>query len=48
MSDSYYRADVFLKEGGQDYDIIGWSKISVINDIIEQYRKHMHFLYKTR
>ncbi|ASM40726.1 BCCT family transporter [Campylobacter sp. RM12327] len=48
MSDSYYRAEVFLKEGGQDYDIIGWSKASVINDIIEQYRRHMHFLHKTR
>ncbi|ASM39146.1 MAG: BCCT family transporter [Campylobacter sputorum] len=48
MSDSYYRAEVFLKEGGQDYDIIGWSKTSVINDIIEQYRRHMHFLHKTR
>lgn len=48
MNDSYYRAEVFLKEGGQDYDIIGWSKASVINDVIEQYRRHMHFLHKTR
>ncbi|MCI6989424.1 MAG: BCCT family transporter [Campylobacter sp.] len=48
MNDSYYRAVVYLKEGGQDYDIIGWSKLPVINDIVEQYRKHMHFLHKTR
>lgn len=46
--DSYYRADVYLAEGGQGYDILGWSKPAVINDIIEQYRKHMHFLHRTR
>ncbi|QKF86310.1 BCCT (betaine/carnitine/choline) family transporter [Campylobacter blaseri] len=46
-TDRYYRATVYLLEGGQDYDVIGWSKESIINDIIEQYRNHMHFLYKT-
>lgn len=44
----YYRADVYLIEGGQGYDILGWSEPAVINDVIEQYRKHMHFLFKTR
>ncbi len=42
---SYYRAEVHLQEGGQDYDIMGWSKLAVINDIIDQYHKHMHFLH---
>ncbi len=44
----YYRAEVFLSEGGQDYDIMGWSKEQVINDIIRQYEQHMHFLHVIR
>ncbi|WDE05842.1 BCCT family transporter [Thalassomonas viridans] len=47
-SDSYYRAEVHLLEGGQDYDIMGWSEVAVINDVIEQYQKHMHFLHLLR
>ncbi|MGQ8366098.1 BCCT family transporter [Glaciecola sp. 1036] len=44
----YYRAEVHLAEGGQDYDIMGWSKIAVINDVIDQYHKHQHFLHLLR
>lgn len=44
----YYRAEVFLSEGGQDYDIMGWTKDQVISDIIEQYEKHMYFLHMVR
>lgn len=44
----YYRAEVHLGEGGQDYDIMGWSKEGVINDIISQYHKHLHFLHSLR
>ncbi|MDU0114093.1 choline BCCT transporter BetT [Psychrosphaera aquimarina] len=46
--ESYYRAEVHLKEGGQDYDIMGWSKTAVINNIIDQYHKHLHFLHLLR
>jgi len=45
---SYYRAEVHLVEGGQDYDIMGWSKTAVINNIIDQYHKHQHFLHLLR
>ena len=45
---SYYRAEVHLVEGGQDYDIMGWSKTAVINNIIDQYHKHRHFLHLIR
>lgn len=44
----YYRAEVHLLEGGQDYDIMGWSKTAVINNIIDQYHKHLHFLHLLR
>ena len=46
--DLYYRAEVFLKEGGQDYDVLGWSEATLINDIVEQYRRHMQFLHTIR
>jgi choline/glycine/proline betaine transport protein len=45
---NYYRAEVHLVEGGQDYDIMGWSKTAVINNIIDQYHKHLHFLHLLR
>lgn len=44
----YYRAEVYLSEGGQDYDIMGWTEDQVIADVIDQYEKHMHFLHAAR
>jgi choline/glycine/proline betaine transport protein len=44
----YFRAEVHLKEGGQDYDLMGWSRDDVIGDIIDQYEKHLHFLHIVR
>ncbi|MYM62678.1 choline BCCT transporter BetT [Pseudomaricurvus sp. HS19] len=44
----YYRAEVYLLEGGQDYDVMGWTEEQVIADVLDQYEKHMHFLYATR
>lgn len=44
----YFRAEVHLNEGGQDYDIMNWSKEGIINDIIDQYHKHLHFLNQLR
>lgn len=41
---SYYRAEVFLKEHGQNYDVMGYSKEHIISDVIDQYEKHLHFL----
>ncbi|QLF94168.1 choline BCCT transporter BetT [Pseudomonas sp. ABC1] len=44
----YFRAEVHLKEGGQDYDIMGWNRDDVIGDILDQYEKHMHYLHMVR
>ena len=44
----YFRAEVYLLEGGQDYDIMGWSRDEVIDDILDQYEQHMHFLHVVR
>ncbi len=45
---SYLRAEVHLSEGGQDYDVMGWTREQVRNDILEQYGKHLHFLHGLR
>ena len=44
---SYFRADVHLLEGGQDYDIMGWTKDDVVSDILDQYETYLHFLHVT-
>lgn len=44
----YFRADVYLREGGQNYDVMGWHRDEVISDIIEQYERHLHFLHILR
>jgi len=40
----YYRAEVHLREGGRDYDIMGWRGEDVINDVLDHYQRHLHFL----
>lgn len=44
----YYRAEVYLKEGGQDYDVMSWNQEQLINDMLDQYEKHLHFLHLVR
>ncbi|BAN51231.1 choline BCCT transporter BetT [Metapseudomonas resinovorans] len=44
----YFRAEVHLGEGGQDYDVMGWSRDEVIGDLLDQYEKHLHFLHMVR
>ena len=45
---SFYRAEVHLAEGGQDYDVLGWSQEQVIVDILNYYEDHLHFLHTIR
>ncbi len=44
VSSEYYKAEVFLRDGGKGYDIMGYSVEQIINDIINQYERHIHFL----
>ncbi|KLT73491.1 choline transporter [Neisseria arctica] len=46
--EKYYRAEVFLSEGSQDYDIVGYTKEQIIIDILSQYERHMQFLHLER
>ncbi|MBT5889110.1 MAG: BCCT family transporter [Halieaceae bacterium] len=45
---SFSRAEVHLAEGGQDYDVMGWSEEQIIVDILNQYEDHLHFLHTVR
>lgn len=44
----FYRAEVYLAEGGQDYDIYGYSREQIIHEVLNQYNRHMHFLHLAR
>ena len=45
---TYYRAEVHLREGGQDYDVMGWRKQDLIHDVLDQYHRHLQFLDTVR
>jgi len=44
----YYRLEVHIGEGGQGYDLAGYSKEQVIADILDQYERHLFFLHTQR
>ena len=46
--EKYYRAEVFLTEGSQDYDLVGYTKEQIIIDVLNQYERHMQFLHMER
>lgn len=44
----YFRPEVYLKEGGQGYDVMGWTKEEIIHDVINHYYQHLKFLEAIR
>jgi len=41
----YFRAEVHLSEGGQSYDVMGWSQQQMLIDMVSRYENHMHFIH---
>ena len=41
----YYRAEVHLLDGGQGYDVYGYSKEALLGDVLSQYERHMQYLH---
>ncbi|WP_367614518.1 BCCT family transporter [Teichococcus coralli] len=41
----YYRAEVFLEDGSQDYDVMGFSRQEMIQDVLAQYDRHFQYLH---
>lgn len=48
LEEQYYQAEVSLREGGQNYDVMEWTKEDILQDIIDQYERHLHFLSVVR
>lgn len=46
--DKYFRAEVHLSEGGQDYDVMGWTRDQLLTDVLSQYERHLQFLHTLR
>ncbi len=44
----FYRAEVHLSEGGQDYDVMNWTREQIITDVLDHYEKHLQFLNVVR
>jgi len=42
--DIYYRLDVHLREGGQGYDVMGYTHSQLIDDVLDQYEQHTEFM----
>ncbi|MGO2024498.1 MAG: high-affinity choline transporter BetT, partial [Brevibacterium aurantiacum] len=44
-TEDYYRMEVYLDGGtGQGYDVMGYSKEQLIDDILDKYGRHVEFL----
>ncbi len=46
--DKFYRAEVHLTQGGQDYCIMGWTRAQITHDVLGQYENHLQFLTSMR
>ena len=44
----YYRLEVHLRQGSLGYDLMGYSRRQLIEDILDHYEHHMHFLHLQR
>jgi choline/glycine/proline betaine transport protein len=41
----YYRVEVFLEQGGQHYDVMGYTEEQILADVVTQYEKYLHYLH---
>ncbi len=42
--DTYARLEVHLSQGGQSYDVMGYTYTQLIDDVLDQYERHLEFL----
>jgi choline/glycine/proline betaine transport protein len=42
--DVYFRLEVHLAEGGQGYDVMGFTHDQLIDDVLDQYEQHIEFM----
>lgn len=44
QTEYYATAEVFLRQGGQEYDIFGYSEKDLLDDVLNQFENHLAFL----
>jgi choline/glycine/proline betaine transport protein len=42
--DVYYRLNVHVREGGQGYEVMGYTHSQLIDDVLDQYEQHVEFM----
>lgn len=42
---NYYRVEVFLEHGGQQYDVMGYTEEQILADVVTQYERYLHYLH---
>ncbi|THV40851.1 choline BCCT transporter BetT [Glycomyces buryatensis] len=47
-SEEYWRLEVYLNEGNQGYDVMGYTEQQLIGDILDHYERHLEFLRISR
>jgi choline/glycine/proline betaine transport protein len=48
MTERFYRADVHLSQGGQDYCVMGWTRQQIVHDVLNHYENHLQFVHSMR
>lgn len=43
----YFRAEVFLLQGGQSYDVYGFEPADLLNDVLNQFENYLHFRHNS-
>jgi choline/glycine/proline betaine transport protein len=43
-TDTYCQLEVHLREGGQGYDVMGYTHAQLTDDILDQYERHLEFV----
>jgi choline/glycine/proline betaine transport protein len=43
-TDTYCRLEVHLQDGGQDYDVMGYTYGQLTDDILDQYERHLEYV----
>ena len=44
----YYRLEVHLREGGLGYDVMGYSREQLIEDVVDHFESHLQYLHLRR
>jgi choline/glycine/proline betaine transport protein len=42
---TFYRVEVFLEHGGQQYDVMGYTQEQITADIVSQYERYLQYLH---